>query len=93
MGRGDAPTAVAISLKKRRQARLDSGAFSEAGLKAFVDRLVGGKAMTTPLQVGRIHCSTAVSNFEQLGPCVCVSGVRRLSVFGMLSLGYMLLPK
>ena len=51
MGRGDAPTAVAISLKKRRQARLDSGAFSEAGLKAFVERLVGGKSMTTPLQV------------------------------------------
>lgn len=51
VGRGDAPSAVAISLKKRRQARLDSGAFSEAGLKAFVERLVGGKSMTTPLQV------------------------------------------
>ena len=51
VGQGDAPTAVAISLKKRRQARLDPGAFSEAGLKAFVDRLVGGKSMTTPLQV------------------------------------------
>ncbi|KAL3148687.1 hypothetical protein ABBQ38_014102 [Trebouxia sp. C0009 RCD-2024] len=50
VGRGDTPTAVAISLKKRRQARLDSGAFSEAGLKAFVERLVGGKFMTTPLQ-------------------------------------------
>ncbi|KAL3137374.1 hypothetical protein ABBQ32_006902 [Trebouxia sp. C0010 RCD-2024] len=50
VGRGDAPSAVAISLKKRRQARLDSGAFSEAGLKAFVERLVGGKSMTTPLQ-------------------------------------------
>ena len=51
MGRGDAPTAVAISLKKRRQAQMDPGAFSEAGLKAFVDRLVSGKSMTTPLQV------------------------------------------
>lgn len=50
VGRGDAPTAVAIRLKKRRQARLDSGAFSETGLKAFVERLVGGRSMTTPLQ-------------------------------------------
>ena len=51
VGKGDAPTTVAISLKRRRQAQFDSGAFTEAGLKAFVDKLVGGKSITNPLQV------------------------------------------
>lgn len=52
VGRGDAPTAVAISLKKRRQASLDSGAFTFEGLKAFVEKLVSGKTSTHPLQAG-----------------------------------------
>lgn len=50
VGRGDVPTAVAISLKKRRQASLDSGAFTQEGLKTFVERLVSGKTSTHPLQ-------------------------------------------
>ncbi|KAL0020067.1 hypothetical protein WJX79_001481 [Trebouxia sp. C0005] len=50
VGRGDVPTAVAISLKKRRQASLDSGAFTQEGLKTFVERLVNGKTSTHPLQ-------------------------------------------
>ena len=52
MGRGDVPTAVAISLKKRRQASLDSGAFTQEGLKTFVEKLVNGKTSTHPLQAG-----------------------------------------
>ena len=56
VGRGDAPTAVAISLKKRRQAQLDSGAFTETGLKAFVDKLIGGRSITNPLQVWAENC-------------------------------------
>ncbi|KAL0035526.1 hypothetical protein WJX77_010582 [Trebouxia sp. C0004] len=50
VGRGDVPTAVAISLKKRRQASLDSGAFTQEGLKTFVEKLVNGKTSTHPLQ-------------------------------------------
>ena len=53
VGRGDAPTAVAISLKKRRQASLDFGAFTQEGLRAFVEKLVNGKTSTHPLQVGQ----------------------------------------
>ena len=52
MGQGDVPTAVAISLKKRRQASLDSGAFTQEGLKTFVEKLVNGKTSTHPLQAG-----------------------------------------
>jgi len=52
VGRGDVPTAVAISLKKRRQASLDSGAFTQEGLKTFVEKLVNGKTSTHPLQAG-----------------------------------------
>lgn len=54
MGRGDVPTAVAISLKKRRQASLDSGAFTQEGLKTFVEKLVNGKTSTHPLQAGHL---------------------------------------
>ena len=48
----DAPTPVAISPKKRRQASLTSRAFSQEGLRAFVEKLVSGTASTHLLQVG-----------------------------------------
>lgn len=80
MGRGDAPTAVAIRLKKRRQARLDSGAFSETGLKAFVERLVGGRSMTTPLQVWPLCSPQWTVLFALLQSCVHYSFVHCCSL-------------
>ena len=47
----DAPTAVALSPKKRRQGRLDATGFTQAGLTDFVSRLVSGKLSTYPSQV------------------------------------------
>ena len=52
VGVGDAPTAVAISLQKRRQAPLPAGEFTQAGLRVFVESLLTGRASTHPLQVG-----------------------------------------
>lgn len=68
LGSGDAPTAVAISLKRRRQAQLDPGQFTEAGLRAFVDKLVQGKAITNPLQVFLI--TSSIPPVPTLGLCI-----------------------
>lgn len=47
----DAPTAVALSPKKRRQARLDAAGFTQASVTDFVSGLLTGKLNTYPLQV------------------------------------------
>ena len=76
MGRGDVPTAVAISLKKRRQASLDSGAFTQEGLKTFVERLVSGKTSTHPLQAGH-PCFVSVRQLC-FSEAICISASRFL---------------
>ncbi len=71
VGRGDVPTAVAISLKKRRQASLDSGAFTQEGLKNFVEKLVNGKTSTHPLQAGH-RCIVSVGQLL-VSQATCIS--------------------
>ena len=75
VGQGDVPTAVAISLKKRRQASLESGAFTQEGLKTFVEKLVNGKTGTHPLQAGHL-CFVSVGQlcFSQ-ATCISASQV------------------
>lgn len=67
MSSGDAPTAVAISPKKRRQASLSAGAFSQEGLRAFAERLVSGKASTHLLQVSISEQDQAANILMQFG--------------------------
>ena len=61
--RADAPTAVALSPKKRRQGRLDAAGFTQAGLTDFVTRLVSGKLNTYPLQVSLLLLTNPLAYF------------------------------